>query len=152
MPVSIEVIGLKKLQQRFRRFPDKYNQAVKLTLKASLLKIWENVPPYPPKPPESTYDRQGILGKSLGSGMAGGRSQGNPEIFKIVEQGGNIDFAEFGTRLDYAPHVIGENQAGQNSHWWTMKALAKKSKPDIIKLFKTMAKNLARYLDGKGLL
>ena len=150
MPITIEVIGLKKLRRRMRQFPEKYNQAVKLPLKASLLKIWENVPAYPKY--KSPYERTGTLGRSLGSGEAGGKVQGQPDIFEIFEQGGNIDGAEFGTRLGYAPHVIGEQQARHMDHWWDIKGLAKKSKPEIIKLFKTMAKTLARFLEGKGLL
>lgn len=152
MPITIEVIGLKELQRRMRQFPQEYNKAVKKTLSWSLHKLWSNVPAYPPEPEGSTYDRQGILGKSLGSGEGGGRVQGEPEIFQMFEQGGNIDGAEFGTRLGYAPYVIGERQAGHMGHWWTMKRLAKKTKPQIIKAFKVMAKTLARFLEGKGML
>lgn len=152
MPITIEVIGLKALRRRMRQFPDKYNQAVKKTLNWSLHKLWSNVPPYPPKPTGSTYDRTGTLGRTLGSGESGGKAQGEPDIFTVFEHGGNVDGAEFGTRLEYAPFVLGERQAGHMGHWWTMKKLARKTKPDIIKAFKKMAKTLARFLEGKGML
>lgn len=150
MPITIEVIGLKALRRRLGQFPNVYNQHIKKTLSWSLHKLWENVPAYPKY--ESPYDRTGTLGRSLGSGETGGKVQGAPEIFVMLEQGGNIDGAEFGTRLDYAPHVIGEQQARHMGHWWDMKGIAKKSKPDILKAFKNMAKSLARFLEGKGLL
>ena len=152
MPITIEVIGLKELRRRMQKFPHVYNQRIKTTMSWSLHKLWSNVPAYPPKPEGSTYDRQGILGKSLGSGMGGGKAQGTPEIFDMFEQGGKIDGAEFGTRLEYAPFVIGERQAGHMGHWWTMKWIAKKTKPQIIKAFKKMAAGLARFLEGKGML
>ena len=152
MPITIEVIGLKELRRRMRQFPQKYNQAVKTTLSWSLHKLWSNVPPYPPKPTGSTYDRKGILGKSLGSSEGGGKAQGEPDIFVMYEHGGNVDNAEFGTRLNYAPFVLGERQASHMGHWWTMKKLAKKTKPDIIKAFKKMALKLAQFLEGKGML
>lgn len=152
MPIKIEVVGLKALKRRMRQFPQQYNKAVEITLRASLLKIWENVFPYPKKPAGSTYDRQGILGKSLGSGFAGGKTQGEPDVFQVFEQGGNIDGAEFGTRLDYAPFVLGEKQAQHMSHWWTFRRLARKSRPEIIRLFKVMAKKLVQFLEGKKVL
>ena len=151
MPVRMEVTGLEELRMRMRQFPQKYSAAVRVTLRASLLKLHENVEPYPAPPPESTYERTGTLGRTLGSGMSGGNF-GQPDIFDVFEQGGNMDRAEFGTRLGYAPFVIGEKQAENLSHWWTMEGLAEKSKPAIIRLFQLMAKKLARFLDGKGLL
>ena len=152
MPITIEVIGLKELRRRMRQFPQEYNKAVKKTLNWSLHKLWSNVPPYPAKPEGSIYDRTGTLGRTLGSGEAGGKAQGEPDIFEVFEQGGNIDGAEFGTRLGYAPFVLGERQAGHMGHWWTMKGLAKKTKPAIINAFKLMAKTLAKFLEGKGML
>ena len=150
MPVKIEIVGLKRLKRRMRQFPIEYNKAVELTLRASLLKIWENVPPYPKPPAGSKYIRTGTLGRSLGSGTGGGKSQGEPDTFRVFEQGGNIDGAEFGTRINYAPFVLGENQAKHMSHWWTFRKLARKSRPEIIRLFKVMAKKLVKFLEGKG--
>lgn len=152
MPVVIEHQGLEPLRRRFRRFPRIYDREVKHTLHAANATLWENVPPYPPKPEGSTYDRQGILGKSLGVDM-GGTEQGKPQIYEVKKHGARGHMAEFGTRLDYAPHVIGESeQASHMGHWWTIKDIAESSKSKIIRLFKDMAEDLADFLEGKGLL
>ncbi len=155
MPITIEIIGIKAIRNRLRQFPQVYNHHIKQTLSWSVHKLWENVPPYPPKPQGSKYIRKGSagLGGSLGSGISGGKQgEKQPTIFRIVKQGERFYNAEFGTNKEYAPFVIGERQAGHMGHWWTIKKIARKSKPDILKAFKAMAKELARFLDGKGLL
>jgi len=62
--------------------------------------------------------------------------------------------AKFGSRLGYAPDVIGENQdpffSGRG--WWTIVEIAHRSRKKIERLFKIMAEEMARFLDGRGAL
>ena len=153
MPAEVRIEGLEPLRRRFAQFPRVYRREVRATLNASLGVLWENVPEYPPQPQGSTYNRTGMLGRSLGSGMGGGRSGRQPDIYQVRRQGPNMDAGEFGTRLEYAPFVIGDqSQQPQNSHWWTITDIAKNSQQKILKLFREMAQDLARFLEGKGLL
>ena len=76
----------------------------------------------------------------------------DPDIYQVTH-GSGYDNAEFGTRVGYAPYVIGESeQSVRMGYWWTLKDVARKAKPKIIRLFKVMVERLANFLDGKGML
>ena len=157
MPIeSIEIEGLDEIRSRFARFPRRFKKVVKATMGASLLKIWENIPPYPPERPDQTYIRTGLLGRSLGGGGAdnqgGGKGQSPPDIY-TVEQRSNFTTGEFGSRTRYAPEVIGENQKPvHQGRWWTLKGtVLKKVVPQIEKLWKAATEEIAAWLDGKRL-
>jgi hypothetical protein len=112
--------------------------------------LWEKVPPYPPPPPNSTYERTGLLGRSLGV-SEGGHKMGQPGILRIKRMGGNVHSATFGTNLKYAPDVIGESQKAQfTGRWWTLGAVARTAEDEIIRLFEIMAEQLAAWLNDKG--
>jgi hypothetical protein len=145
----IEVRGLKELQERMQKFPEKLTASLRTTMIAALTALWENVPPYPPPPEYSTYVRTGTLGRSLGSSIDGGTG-GQPSIFQVREMGSSVT-GRFGTNLSYAPHVIGdETQSPRMSHWWTIRTVAEKAQEKIDKLFNTLADKLADFLD-KGI-
>lgn len=141
---TIQVEGLSELRERMRGFPDKYKKLANKAMQGALLILWESVPGYPPPPPGSEYRRTGTLGRTLGA------SGGTADIYEVREAGGYIS-GEFGTRLHYAPYVIGENQAHQNSHWWKLSQVATKAAGKIEELFGAMADELSSWLDGKGL-
>ena len=145
----IEIRGLAELQQRMRDYPKQLAAAIQKTLQASLLTLWENVPPYPPPPEDSTYVRTGTLGRTLGSNIEGGRS-GGPDVYE-VRQLGSVWEGHFGSALEYAPHVIGDDtQARQNEHWWKISVIKERAEEKIIKLFGILAEKMAKFLDGKG--
>lgn len=148
--IRVEIKGLDEIRERMRQFPQKWAQVLSFTFRASLLKVWELIPPYPPEPPESTYIRTGTLGRSLGSSEAGGHTGGSPDIFEI-DLGQPYSSASFGTRLEYAPYVIGEQEQAQvhQGRWWTMLKLANISKPHILRLFERMRDTVSRWLDGR---
>lgn len=146
MPVEIRVTGLEELHQRFSDFPNKFRQAVNKTMEAALYAVWENVQPYPPPPSTSTYRRTGTLGRTLGVSQ-GGAMGGKPDIFGVKEEG-DITIGEFGTNLEYAPYVIGENQAWMHQgRWWTIADVAEKSKEKVEALFEVCAERLAAWLE-----
>jgi len=125
-----------------RKYPSQLAREMERTMKQSLVHVQGSVLPYPPPPPSSSYIRTGTLGRSIGLG-------GRADIYEVKRIGGGYE-ARLGTRLEYAPYVIGEQQAGVHSgRWWTMKTVAGKARPGIERLFVAMSKRLARYLDGR---
>ena len=150
MPSPIIEIDDHGLSRRMRAFPKETAKVFPAGMDASLLILWENVPPYPPPPTTSTYRRTGTLGRTLGSSMSGGKSGGQASIFTVKKLGQGYE-GRFGTNLDYAEHVIGEGtQAAHMSHWWTITKIADDAKDKIIKLWNGVAEKLAAFLDGKG--
>lgn len=146
--VRIEITGLTELRARFAAFPDKFNKVVHKTLDTVLLILSEFVPPYPPRPETSTYTRTGALGRTLGSGQAGGATGLGAEIHEVKQLGSGTWQGEWGTRLSYAPYVIGTfQQAGHMGHWWRIITVAQRAFPKITEAFERMAQVLARFLD-----
>ncbi len=150
MPNPIIDIDDHGLQKRMAAYPQKLAQVMPIGMDASLLILWENVPPYAPEPPNSTYTRQGILGKSLGSSMSGGKSGGQPSIFTSRKIGSGYE-GRFGTNLGYAEYVIGEGTQAEihEGRWWTIKKIADESRQKITDLWDGIMDKLAAFLDGK---
>ena len=152
MPVSIEIRGLDQLMARMQAYPDRLRRAIRSTMDSSLLTLWENVPSYPPPPENSRYRRTGNLGRSLGSGMEGGRLGNKPDIYEVKQLGAAWE-GRFGSELEYAPHVIGDNtQADVHAgRWWTIKNIAERAKDKIITLWNNLGSTMAAFLEGRGL-
>lgn len=142
----MDVEGLNDLIHRMRAYPVKLTAALAHTMATALLVLWENVPPYPPQPDDTEYIRTGTLGRTLGSSEAGGML-GRPDIYQIKKLGDEGLMGVFGTALDYGPYVIGdEDQAAQNSHWWTMRTIAERSSAKVLRLFEVLGDKLADFL------
>ena len=152
MTVKVEVHGLDELRRKFEKFPHVFAAAMKTTLTAVLLKLWDSVPSYPKPPPNSTYKRTGTLGRSLGVGWSGGgHKMGQPGIMRIKRGARNVHSASFGTNLEYAPDVIGDRQTAPfQGRWWTLRGVAVSAEKAIVGLFETMAAALARWLSDDG--
>ncbi len=131
------------------QFPRRLNAGAKKTMTAALLILQEKTPAYPEQRPTS-YIRQGTLGRTLGVSMSGQRI-GEPEISEIRGIGTQTQ-ARFGTRLEYAPHVIGDRTQAEvhRGHWWTMKTIATRARPKILRAFEALAKAMAKFLEGRG--
>jgi len=147
--IKMQIEGLDELEKRFSAAPGKYRKAAKKTMEGSLLVLTESVPPYPVR--ESDYIRTGTLGRRLGSSVTGAVS-GQPDIFEIKEQGALFVSGEWGTNLEYAPYVIGENEQAwmHKDIWWTIKTVAERAQAKIQRLWEIFAEEIARYLDRGG--
>ncbi len=98
------------------------------TMDKAMKYVHSQVPPYPPPPPNSTYRRTGLLGRSIATEV-------NPLGTSIV---GTI-----GTNVVYAPYVIGENQAAiHQGRWWQLEKVVEKLVPDVVKIFEDWAKGI----------
>lgn len=148
MPVEIVVEGLDEIRARLQKAPEKFDAALKTTVETSLIVLHESVPPYPSANPASRYTRTGTLGRSIGSGMQGGKA-GAPDIYTVTKDGSGYR-GEFGTRLEYAPYVIDPDRQAwmHKDRWWTMKTLAERARAKIERLFQAMEQELARWLDN----
>ena len=146
-----EVKGLRELIASMTAYPAELVKTMSVGMSASLNIFWENVPPYPPARPESTYDRTGTLGKSLGSDQQGGAT-GQPSVYRIHQLGGGNFEGTFGTNLDYAPYVIGDTTQAEvhKGVWWQMQNVAARSTEKITRLWNDIGEKLAKFLDTKG--
>lgn len=143
----VEVRGLDELINRMKMFPSKLKQIAEVGMQASLLVLWENVPPYP------TVDnpvRTGTLGRTLGSSETGGKSGSPPQIYQVKGMGSGMVEGRFGTNLEYAPHVIGDDaQAWMHYKWWQMKDILAAAQDKIAKVWTGIAQKLSDFLDAK---
>ena len=149
MPQEIKVDGLDELIADMTAYPVELTKITAQSMTASLIALWEKVPPYPQQDASSNYRRTGTLGRSLGSSEQGGAS-GNPSIFNVKQLGvGNVE-GVFGTNLNYADYVIGENQAGMHSsNWWNIRTIAERAADKIEKIWQQCGDLLAALLEGK---
>jgi hypothetical protein len=147
----IEIKGLEEITQRMQRFPNEFSKVADVTMDASLLTLWENVPPYPAPPPDSSYDRTGTHGRKLGSDVGGGKSGGTPSIYTKKKLSSGFE-GRFGTNLEYSQYVIGDTtQAWMHYRWYRMKDIANAARGKIISLWNIASEKMARFLDGKGM-
>lgn len=147
MPIRMVLVGLDEIRAKYKRFPRQFRAAMFETMKASLYELQGSVPPYPSQNPDSNYTRTGILGKSFGADMQG-KKEGQPDIFEVRQERGNY-VGHFGSRVDYAPPVVGLKQAPvHQGRWWTIMTIAKRARPKIELRFNQMAERLAKWLDS----
>ena len=133
------------LSQRMSRFPAEFKKVQDVTMQASLIVIHENIKPYPDV---ENPTRTGLLGRSLGSSMQGGKA-GTPSIYQTKRLGNMIE-GRFGTNVSYAEYVIGERQSWWHYRWWKLSQIAKESEKRIVELWNTAAEKMKKFLDGKG--
>jgi len=130
------------LLQRMAKYPKELDREMNKTTEAAVLHVHGSVPPYPAIPAGSSYARTLTLGRSL--------AIGDGQNIKTVKRLGQGRYeGRFGTRLYYAPHVIGTlTQARHMKHWWTMKTVKDKAQAGIQKLFDKMAGRMVKFLGG----
>lgn len=131
------------LIRRMDQYPLRLKEEMEKTMKQSLLHLQGSVPGYPPADPASSYLRTGTLGRSIGLG-------GQADIYEVRSIGQGYE-ARLGTRLEYAPYVIGsESQTAVHKArgWFTMRTVLEKAKPGIERLFEAMGRRMVEYLEG----
>jgi hypothetical protein len=150
MKLEITVKGLEELLKKMQAFPRKLDTVMEKTLETILLTVWEHIEPYPDPPDTSTYRRTGTLGRTLGIDPGGFKS-GTPDIYEVKTLGA-YSLARFGTRLDYAPYVIGDPGKEQawmhRGRWWTLPGVAEKARGKIQQVWETLADKMADFIGG----
>lgn len=145
--VRFDFRQLKPLIDRFGKWSRLYRAFVDRMLDRGLFIMWQSVPGYPRPRPRQKYVRTGTLGRSLGVTDAGSPLS-MPDIFKKQQIGGK-GRAIFGTRLNYAKHVIGRVGYDQldvfKGRWWTLpETVLNIAKPKILNTWKKGFIALAR--------
>lgn len=143
---EIVIQGLDELLARLQTTPMKVRRIMSTSMQATLLKLWESVPSYPPPPANTDYVRTGTLGRTLGAG-------GTPAIYEVKEFGDYVE-GDFGTNLEYAPYVVGDydtQQASHMRHWWTLpQDVLNRAMDGIEAIWSAVAEEIADYIAGKG--
>jgi len=144
--IHLEVEGDKQLVAKFGRATEKLHNIMEKFVIAGLHVFWENVPPYPAR--ESSYIRTGLLGKSFGISQEGGKS-GSPDVMEIERNDPEIIVGAFGSNLEYAPYVVGDNTQAEihRGIWWLVSDIIKGAKDKINSLFKTTVEEWVNWLN-----
>lgn len=132
------------LPRRMQRYPEKMREEMERTANQALAHVQSSVPGYPPARPDSSYVRTGTLGRTLGLG-------GRAEIYEVQQIGAGFE-ARLGTRLNYAPPVIGsESQTSffRARGWWNMRTVVEKARPGVGRLYDALSRRLASWLGGR---
>lgn len=141
MPELVVTFTPPDLPQRMQRYPELLDAEMERTMKAALAHTQGSVPAYPPAPVGSSYVRTGTLGRSIGLG-------GQADMY-TVEKLGRSYVATLGTRLVYAPRVIGEGQEPPwSGYWWKLSIALKRAEPGIMRLFEAASRRLVAKLGG----
>ena len=142
--INIDIQGLRETIEKMSRFPNRMKAEMRDTMNTSLLILHENVPPYPPKPPESDYRRTMTLAGSIGSTPGGGKA-GKPTVYSVSGSGKSIE-GRFGTDLSYAKHVIDPKRQAYmhrpgykgRQGWWTMETIKERANAKIQRIWQSL--------------
>ena len=139
MPIEMTVDGLEESIEKMKNAPQQLKRGMRVAMDASLLALHESVPPYPAPPPDSTYRRTGTLGRTLGVGG------GKPDIYRVIDRAEQFE-GQFGTKLKYAPYVIGDVEQARvhSGRWWTMSKVAENAKDKITQIWNKLVEEIAK--------
>lgn len=138
------------LQRRLEHFPAEFDQAREKATADALRYIHQQIPAYPPPPPNSKYIRTGNLGAGLGKTM-GGQVMGQPSIWRVRNVGEGYEGEIGSSRPHYNVYVIGsKTQAWMHrGRWWIMKHVAEDTRAGVVKIWRDAMEKLANYLEGR---
>lgn len=144
--MTIEIKGIAELLRKFGAADEKVRDVLAEGMSDALVVIGENIPRYPPQRPGQKYKRTGRLGRSMGSTMGGGKA--GPADIESVEIGDKYVVGKYGSRLEYAQYVIGEEtQAWMHvGRWWTERKVAQKVEKKVFAVFKNAARRFIEWM------
>lgn len=122
--ISVKLQGDKELIAKLHKVMKETPKHSEEAMLQSLLYLQSQTPPYPPQRPGNTYRRTGTLGRSVTSLAAN-----NPNaLTKVKTFTGGVE-GLWGTRVKYAPEVIGRDTQRENTrgYWWTLEGVAEKA-------------------------
>lgn len=128
--IDVKEKGVDELSEKLKRQAAGFDTFMFQTMDKAVKYVHSQVPPYPPEPPNSTYTRRLLLGKSITTEVRGIGA----ETVGII-----------GTKIEYAPWVISEDQQAwmHVGRWWTLHQVVRDATPAVQAFFD---RELARFL------
>jgi hypothetical protein len=129
--MDIVIKGLEQLSNKMGRIAREMDSEIRKATDKAMKYAWSQVPPYPAKPPNSTYTRTERLGKSM---------------YTEVRPFGQETVGVIGNNTEYAPYVIDENRqsAAHRGRWWTLQGVVEKAWPGMVEMFRESIRRLLR--------
>ncbi len=137
----LKVKGLRKLERKFKRFPDEIQKGLEDATRESVLHMHEKMPPYPSPIPGQTYIRKGSGG--LGGTLTSFQGN-NPDALSRVRTLGSAVVGFIGTKLEYARWVIDEAQQAfmHKGRWWTLQGVFEGERQEIVRIYERMVREI----------
>jgi len=120
--IKMVILGVKKVANGFGKASIEMPKQIEASTLESVLYVLSEMPPYPAPPPNSTYQRTLLLGRSV-SGLMGKA----PSALSRVENAFGSIRGIVGTRVKHAPYVIDEDrQTGiHKGRWFTLQGVVR---------------------------
>lgn len=132
--LRVNVKGLDKLSKDINALTARFPGYAKDATQKALLYVHQEMPDYPPQPPNSRYVRTFTLFRSITT------MQGKaPEALSRVEPRFGSVVGVVGTKLRYAPWVIDKSRQTKShkSHgWWNLQDVVKGMRAGIYKVYR----------------
>jgi hypothetical protein len=136
----VEIKGLEKLNKDLSALNSRFPKYVHDTTLKAVLYVHQEIPDYPPQPPNSTYRRTMTLGRTITT------LQGKaPEALSRVEPLFGKIVGIVGTKLSYAPWVIDRNRqtkVHKRHGWWNLQDVVRGLRSGITKVYRDGLKKL----------
>lgn len=129
MKQRIKITGIEELRQRLND-AQQVGAVLDKAMKKAVLYVHQQIPPYPPPPPNSRYRRTMTLGRSITTLKGGAR--GALSQTRLIPGGVQ---GVIGTSIPYARDVIGPDQKPvHKGRWWQLETEVEKSIPGVEKI------------------
>lgn len=140
MPINVQIKGMEKISKDIGVLTNKIPGYLDKTTTRAVLYVHENIPDYPPAPPNSTYRRTMTLFRSVTT-MQGKHPQA---LSRIEPRFGSV-VGIVGTRLSYAPWVIDKSRqtkVHKGHGWWNLQDVVRNLRSGIVNVYREGLKKL----------
>ena len=137
---TFTIKGLDSLNARLKGMTGaEIQKTLKQTTDRAIKYVHSQVPPYPPKPPNSTYTRRLLLGKTINT--------------RVKEVGSEIQ-GVIGSPMEYSPWVISSEAVAEvgagpqawmhRGRWWTLQEVVNKALGEVKRIYSEMLRDMLK--------
>jgi hypothetical protein len=141
MPITnLRIEGLDRLNGKMKKFSGEIQPYMERTTKEAVIFVHSTMPDYPPEPATSSYQRTLTLWRTITS-FAGTVTDALSRVESLFGQ----VVGYIGTKLDYAPWVIDQDQqtqVHQNNGWWNLQDVVVGARDGIVSVYERGMKKL----------